>query len=137
MNQSRPSKRINKSVTIQISIAILIILLLIAKNIYDSHMLKSDYRYTIGSVFEIKVTRSGYCPHFIYNVNGEQYEGSIALNKLDNSYIGERYIVKFYTKNPNNCSILLAMPVSDSIQKIPDFGWSKDQFRKLFGKEIE
>ena len=135
MEQSKPSRKEIKNRNIVIAVFACIMVGLIIMNIRENKLLKKDHRYTIGEIYEIRGTSSGYRPHFIYYVNGKKYDGSTALKHPDYSYVGRRYIIKFYPSNPDICDILLNKPVHDSIKNIPDSGWSEKEFIKIFGRE--
>ncbi len=135
MEQSKLLKREIKNRDITLVIVAIIIVGLIIMNIRENHLLEKEHRYTIGKIYEIRGTSSGYCPHYIYYVNGKKYDGSMAVEYPDYNIIGKRYVVKFYPPNPDICNILLNKPVDDSIKKVPNSGWNTNDFIIIFGNE--
>jgi len=135
MERTKQSKKISKKQIKWIIISVLLILGLVAMNLYDNYLLKNDYKYTIGEIYEIRGTRSGYIPHLKYYIKNKEYDAGFRIREPDKSYIGRRFIIKFYPPNPDNCDIFLNMPVPDSIKEAPIMGWDSIEFKNLFGGE--
>lgn len=108
-----------------IALIIVFVVIIIKTLIIDPFSLSKNYRYTVCNVKKI-----------VYPVEGSpmaDYEfrfGESEFNGTSSFYpykvkIDERFFVKFYVKNPQNCQILFDIPVPDSIIDVPAEGWKE------------
>ena len=120
--------RINNDV--QILIAILIFVAIIIKTqIYDSAVLNSDPRFTVGRIYKIEgVVNGGPIARFEYWVNNKKFTNSfdIDADKKSTTKIGDTYLLKFKNGDPDLVNIDCQCEIPDSIvNHIPVNGWKK------------
>ena len=89
---------------------------------YKPNQLEKNHRYTVGRIFRLRSTAElGMVADFDYYVGKKKYSGSFTLEyvKETTQQVGERYYLKFYPPDPENCYILLEKTVPDSLKEIP------------------
>lgn len=104
----------------------------VGKQIFTKVMLNQCFRLTVAITTAIS---GGYKTrntlHFIYKVDGKQYEGGYGLGngnfteQVARGLTGRRFYVQFSCAHPNLSRLLYDREVPGSVVTIPPDGWDK------------
>ncbi len=119
-------KKIFENIIVLIAILFVFFLIFIFINtsIIDPSRLAKDHRFTIAKITKIKaIVDGGLFADFTYKIKNKYYKGGADLGYIKVEE-GNRFFLKYNTKNPNNCYILFESPVPEDIAEAPNEGWN-------------
>lgn len=84
---------------------------------YIKNDINSNAEYTIGFVYDyMEGITSGEYIYYRYYVSGQVYENSNSYDNAHNVKIGEYYMVKYSTSNPEHSKLQQGLLITDTIQ---------------------
>ncbi|MBU3025978.1 hypothetical protein [Zobellia galactanivorans] len=84
---------------------------------YIKNDINSNAEYTIGFVYDyMEGITSGEYIYYRYYVSGQVYENINSYDKAHNVKIGDYYMVKYSTSNPEHSELQQGLLITDTIQ---------------------
>jgi hypothetical protein len=110
-------------VIVAILFVLSLIFIFIKTSVIDPSRLVKEHRYTIAKITKVEaIVDGGLFADFTFRINNKCFQGGADLGHIK-VIEGDRYFLKYYTKNPNNCYILFENPVPLELKEAPPEGW--------------
>lgn len=98
----------------------------------NKNKLKINGRYTIGKVTRVFGMRGGKACSYEFVIGNTKYKASDYTGGYNPDF--ERYLIIFYSKDPEINYIILGAKIPDTIKQSPSYGWKDPPFK--VNKEI-
>ena len=117
-----------------IAVSALFLLINILMGLLDYYKLEKSHKYTICTLNEINIIRSGVKIFYDYRINGKTYKNSeivedLRYSTLKKNYLHRKFLLKYQPSNPENCKIMLDYRIKKGAKAPPD-GWDEIPLKK-------
>ena len=132
---------------------ILILLVVVGSIVWifinDSPPSITNPKYTVGTITSLKQGQSSSGLNAIvkFIINGKEYEKWIGSSKYESNVIGEKYMVVYESKKPEQNIVLTYQPIFNKeevtketkgmITRLFRFSWNKNEYIPNYGIEFE